>query len=94
MANIKSAKKRAKQAVKRRFKNLNRKTAVKSAIKKVETALEAGESKDAVIELMKDAEGRKLHVVAGGNFILVWKGEALRESGTILETVLKDINGG
>jgi len=56
MANIKSAKKRAKQTIKRRAKNLNRKTAIKSAIRKVEDALKAGESKEATVALFKTAE--------------------------------------
>ena len=58
MANIKSAKKRARQAIKRRIKNLNRKTAIKSAVKKVEAALEAGEPKEKTVELLKDAEAQ------------------------------------
>lgn len=58
MANIKSAKKRARQAVKRRIKNLNRKSAVKSAIKKVEDALDSGESKEKTLELFKAAEAQ------------------------------------
>ena len=56
MANIKSSKKRAKQAIKRRVKNLHRKTAVKSAIRKVEDALKAGESKEKTVELFKFAQ--------------------------------------
>ena len=58
MANLKSSKKRARQAIKRRHKNLNRKTAIKSAIKKVEAALEAGESKETTVELLKSAESQ------------------------------------
>lgn len=42
MANIKSAKKRAVQAVKKSDRNLSRKTAVKTAIKKVVAAVEQG----------------------------------------------------
>jgi len=58
MANIKSAKKRAKQEIKRREKNLNRKTAIKTAIRSVEDALKAGESKEATVELLKKAEAQ------------------------------------
>ncbi len=41
MANTSSAKKAARQNIKRRVKNLSRKTAIKTAVKKVLTALEA-----------------------------------------------------
>ncbi len=41
MANTSSAKKAARQNVKRRIKNLSRKTAIKTAVKKVLTAIEA-----------------------------------------------------
>jgi len=58
MANIKSAKKRAKQTIKRRLKNLNRATAVKSAVRKVEDALKDGEPKEKAVELLKAAEAQ------------------------------------
>ena len=58
MANLKSSKKRAKQAIKRRQKNLNRKTAIKSAIKKLERALEASEPKETAVALLKDVEAK------------------------------------
>ncbi|MCK5632963.1 30S ribosomal protein S20 [bacterium] len=68
MANIKSAKKRAKQEVGRRQKNLNRKTAVKSAIKKVVAALESGESKEKTLELLKSAEAKIARAKCKGVF--------------------------
>lgn len=43
MANTKSAKKRVLQNVKRRQKNLSRKTALKTAVKKVLDAIKAGD---------------------------------------------------
>lgn len=58
MANIKSAQKRARQETKRRQKNLNRKTAFKSAMKKVEAAIEAGQPKEVALELLKNAEAQ------------------------------------
>lgn len=58
MANIKSAKKRAKQDIKRHQKNLNRKTAVKTAIKKVLAAIESDQPKEKTLELLKDAEAQ------------------------------------
>lgn len=58
MANIKSAKKRARQMESKRLKNVARKTAIKTAVKKVLTALEKGDSKDSVTVLMKDVESK------------------------------------
>jgi len=58
MANIKSSIKRARQAIGRRIKNLNRKTAIKSAVRKVDDALQAGEPKEKTVELLKDAEAQ------------------------------------
>lgn len=53
MANTKSAKKQAKQNEKRRVINLARKSAIKTAIKKVVTAITAG--KDNTQELLLSA---------------------------------------
>jgi len=58
MANIKSAKKRAKQSEFKRKKNLNRRTAIKTAVKKVLTALEAGEPEGKTRELLKQVESQ------------------------------------
>ncbi|MFC1842348.1 30S ribosomal protein S20 [Candidatus Dependentiae bacterium] len=58
MANIKSAKKRAKQTEKKRIKNSNRRTAVKTAVKKVLEAIEKKESKEVTLELLKVAESQ------------------------------------
>ncbi len=58
MANIKSAKKRALQAVKRRQHNLARKTAIKTAIKKVHASLESGESSEKTLALLKDVQAQ------------------------------------
>ena len=57
MANSKSAKKRAKQSVVKRQRNLGRKTAIKTAIKKVLAAVEVKDSAKAK-ELLKDAEAK------------------------------------
>ena len=43
MANIKSAKKRARQEIVKRDRNLSRKTAVKTAVKRVLIAVEQGD---------------------------------------------------
>lgn len=58
MANIASAKKRAKQTEVKRLKNLNRKTAIKTAIKKVMEALLNKAPKDQALELLKSAESQ------------------------------------
>jgi small subunit ribosomal protein S20 len=57
MANIKSAKKRAKQNVVRRQKNLARNSAIKTAVKKVLVALDGGDAV-AATALLKDAESK------------------------------------
>ena len=55
MANLKSSKKRARQEIVKKARNLSRKTALKSAIKKVLTALAAGDIAAAKASF-KDAE--------------------------------------
>lgn len=55
MANIKSAKKRAKQAVKRRERNMGARSMVRTAIKKVVKAIEAKDA-GAAQEAYKSAE--------------------------------------
>lgn len=58
MANIKSAKKQAKKTLVRRKKNLSRKTAIKTASKKVIVALEKGQDIEIVYALLRDAEAK------------------------------------
>lgn len=58
MANIKSAKKKAKQDEVRRVRNAARKSAIKTAIKKVHTAVEAGESSETLLQLLREAESK------------------------------------
>ena len=53
MANIKSARKRARQAIKRRSHNLSLRTAARSAIKTVQKAIQAGDKKAAVAALTR-----------------------------------------
>ncbi len=57
MPNIKSAKKRVKQSEKRRKRNLARKTAIKTAFKKVLAALTGNDIVQAK-ELLKDAQAK------------------------------------
>ena len=58
MANIKSAKKKAKQDEVRRLRNAARKSSIKTAIKKVQTAVEAGEDSETLKQLLRDAESK------------------------------------
>ena len=57
MANIKSAKKRAKQSEVKRVRNAARRTSVKSAIKKVMVAVKNSDKAGAQ-ELLRDAEAK------------------------------------
>ncbi len=57
MANIQSAKKRARQEIVRRQRNLARKTAIKTAVKKVLAAVSA-QDYEASVELLKTAEAQ------------------------------------
>ena len=53
MANIKSARKRARQAPKRRERNMSLRTVARSAVKDVKKAIAAGDKKAAVAALVK-----------------------------------------
>lgn len=58
MANKKSAKKRVLQNVKRNAINVARKSAIKTAVKKVVLALDAGKAKDEVQKLFVDVQAK------------------------------------
>ncbi|MCX5923552.1 MAG: 30S ribosomal protein S20 [Candidatus Dependentiae bacterium] len=58
MANTKSAQKQILQAEKRHQCNVARKSSIKTAVKKVLTALEAGKTKDEVQVLFNDAQAQ------------------------------------
>jgi small subunit ribosomal protein S20 len=58
MANIKSAKKQARQAVHKQERNIARKTAIKTAIRKVLVALEQETDAQKTQELLREAESR------------------------------------
>ena len=51
MANIKSAEKRASQAVKRRAHNMTQRSRMRTAIKKVRAAIDVGSTEDAAAAL-------------------------------------------
>ncbi|MCF7899892.1 30S ribosomal protein S20 [Candidatus Babeliales bacterium] len=83
MANIKSAKKRAKQNIEHRQRNLGRKTAIKTAVKKVLAAVEAGQT-DSAKALLRDAEAQMMRA-AGKN--LMHKKTASRRTGRLAKRV-------
>jgi len=58
MANLKSAQKQARQNIKRRQKNLARKTGIKTAVKKVLTAIEQAAGAEETQKLFRDAEAK------------------------------------
>jgi small subunit ribosomal protein S20 len=65
MANIKSARKRAKQAVVRRDHNMRLRTEVRTAIKNVKKALAAG-NKDAAARTLRESQRVIDRIVAKG----------------------------
>ena len=65
MANIKSVRKRAKQAIVRRGHNLGLRTAVRTAIKNVNKAVAAGH-KDAAIKALVESQRTIDRIVAKG----------------------------
>ena len=65
MANIKSARKRAKQAVERRAHNMRLRTEVRTAIKNVKKALAAG-NKDAAARTLRESQRVIDRIVAKG----------------------------
>jgi small subunit ribosomal protein S20 len=65
MANIKSARKRARQAVVRRGHNVSLRTTVRSAIKNVKKAVAAG-NKEAAAKVLRDSQRAIDRIVAKG----------------------------
>jgi small subunit ribosomal protein S20 len=65
MANIKSARKRARQAVGLREHNMSLRTAVRTAIKNAKKAIAAGKQEDAV-RALRDSQRAIDRVVANG----------------------------
>ncbi len=58
MANIKSAKKRAKQSEVRRQRNVARRSDIKTAVKKVMEALERGDAPENLAVLLRTAQAK------------------------------------
>ena len=65
MANIKSAQKRAKQAIERRVHNMSLRTEVRTAIKNVKKALAAG-NKDGAAKALRESQRVIDRIVAKG----------------------------
>ncbi len=65
MANIKSARKRARQAVQRRSHNMSLRTAVRTAMKNVAKAVAAG-NKDGAAKVLRESQRVIDRVVAKG----------------------------
>jgi len=58
MANTRSAKKNVRQNEKRRLKNLDRRTAIKTVVKKINTSLAAGADPALLESLLKDVAAK------------------------------------
>ncbi len=58
MANLKSAQKRAKQEIVRRERNVARKSAIKTAVKKLLEAIERGDDAEVTKKLLREAESK------------------------------------
>lgn len=83
MANIKSAQKRARQTVVKQARNLRRKTAIKTAFKKVLAALEGNNVAQAQ-ELLRSAEGQINRAIGKG---VVHKKTAMRKTSRLAKKV-------
>jgi small subunit ribosomal protein S20 len=68
MANTKSAQKQARQNIKRHKKNLARKTGIKTAVKKVLTAIEQDATIEEMQKLFRDAEAKLARAKSKGVF--------------------------
>lgn len=86
MANIKSAKKRAIQTLKKRQKNLTRKTALKTAVKKVLKSVVEGNDLEATKALLRDAEARLARAKGKG---VIHKNTARRKTSRLAKRVAK-----
>ncbi|MGB9668329.1 MAG: 30S ribosomal protein S20 [Thermosulfidibacteraceae bacterium] len=88
MPNLKSAKKRARQAEKRRLRNKAIRSTVKTSIRKVLKAMESKEPKEKVIELMREAQKAIDKAVSKGVF---HRNEGARKKSKLMARVHKYI---
>lgn len=84
MANIKSAQKRALQSEKKRKVNLSRKTALKTAIKKVQIALENGADVAVTQNLLKEVQAKMSRAKSKG---VIHANTAARKVGRLAKKV-------
>lgn len=86
MANIKSAKKSARQAEKRREVNLARKTAIKTAVKKLLVAIEKQEPQTTLTALFNDAQAKLARAKGKG---LICPNTASRKIGRLAKHIVR-----
>ena len=84
MANLKSAKKRVKQTEKRRLVNVARKTAIKTAVRKVLDSIDRGDAVEETTKLMRDAESKIERAKSKG---VLHRNTAARKIGKLARTV-------
>lgn len=85
MANIKSAKKRAKQNEKRRLANSSRKTSIKSSAKSLLDAIAQGKDLMTLKTMLKDVESK---VARAKNKHVLHKNAAARKVGRLAKRVV------
>jgi len=90
MANIKSAKKRVKQTEKRRQVNIARKNDMKTAIKKIMTAISNNESAETIKEHMRVAESKLARAKGKG---LIHANNAARKVSRLAKRVSQAVRG-
>lgn len=83
MANIKSAKKRARQAVKRNARNSAQRSEMRTAVKKAIKIIESGD-KAAALEAVRLAESKLKHFAGKG---LVHRNKAARTTSRLVKRV-------
>lgn len=81
MANIKSAKKRARQAVKRNASNSGQRSAMRTDVKKAVKAIDGG-NKDTALDAVKKAESTLAHYAGKG---LIHKNKAARTTSRLVK---------
>ncbi|HBR71062.1 TPA: 30S ribosomal protein S20 [Candidatus Dependentiae bacterium] len=86
MANIKSAKKRARQSEKRRTVNLNRMTSLRTSIKKLMRALDVKSTPDKIKGLFDDAQAQ---LARAKNKHLIHHKTAARKTSRLAKRVLQ-----
>ncbi len=84
MANIKSAKKRAKQTIVKTQRNLSRRTALKTAVRRVLDALKEGKDSKSAQTLLRDAQAKFARAKGKG---LIHANTASRKIGRLAKKV-------